>query len=59
MKLKDYIKQNDLSLTDFAREAGIPVCNVWRYVNGKRPSFKNFLAIKRATNGEVAEDDFV
>ena len=58
MKLKDYIQQKDMSLTDFAAKAGIPICNVWRYINGKRPSFKNFIAIKRATKGKVAEDDF-
>ena len=58
MKLKTYLKKHKLNLSAFARLAGLPVVNVWRYNQGDTPSLLNMRYIKEATNGEVTEADF-
>ena len=59
MKLQDYLDKKKMSLSEFARIAGMPVANVWRYARGnKHPSFKNLRYIRQATKGKVTEKDF-
>ena len=59
MKLKDWLIQEGLTVTEFARRMGRPQPTVWRYVNGERMPEKDAMAdIRRLTNREVTSEDF-
>lgn len=52
--LKNYICDNGLTITSFAKQSGLSVPTVWRYVNGKfKPNAQNALLIEQVTKGEV------
>ena len=59
MKLKDWLIQEGLTVTEFARRMGRPQPTVWRYVNGERMPEKDAMAaIRRLTNRNVTSEDF-
>jgi len=59
MKLSAYIEKRGLSVTAFAKEAGLETTVAWRAVNGGRiPSPKTISAIVAATGGKVKAQDF-
>jgi hypothetical protein len=61
MTLGEYLKQNGIRLTDFARllgDANIPTVHDW--ISGRRlPKLLNLVAIERATGGAVRAIDFM
>lgn len=60
MELKAYLADEGMTLTAFARQSGLGVQTLHRYVNGDRfPKAEALLAIRVATGGKVTADDFV
>jgi transcriptional regulator with XRE-family HTH domain len=54
MKLKKYLKENNIKLTDFAKTTNYSKGNLSMICNGKMtPSFKTALKIQKATNNRV------
>jgi transcriptional regulator with XRE-family HTH domain len=54
MKLNDYLKQSNLTVSKFATESQLNQPTVWRIVNGKfKPSARIAAAIEKATGGDV------
>jgi TorA maturation chaperone TorD len=59
MKLSRYLADAGLSISAFARKAGLQVSTVHRAVHGRvMPSEATIRAIMRATDGAVRPDDF-
>ena len=59
MKLKTYIEARGLTVTAFAKAAGLEVSTAHRAVTEKvMPSPATIRAILKATNGEVTSHDF-
>ena len=59
MKLSRYLADAGLSVSAFARKAGLQVSTVHRAVHGRvMPSEATIVAIARATGGAVRADDF-
>lgn len=59
MKLADWLEQQSLSASEFAREINDSPTNVWRYANGKRIPNKTTMAkIVARTKGAVTANDF-
>lgn len=59
MTLAEYLKLNELTHDDFARESGVPRPTITRLVKpGARPDWKNIEAIRKATNGKVSPNDW-
>lgn len=53
-KLRRHLKQKGLSLTEFARIAGVPIPQVSMWRAGKRrPGLASALKVERATEGEI------
>lgn len=60
MKLSEWLKQNELTATAFAKAAGLDVSTVTRSINGqRRPEWDTLDKIRAATNGEVTPNDFI
>ncbi|MEG9524267.1 MAG: helix-turn-helix transcriptional regulator [Hyphomicrobiales bacterium] len=59
MRLTDYLRQHELTHTEFAAKIGATQAAVTRYVNGRRkPSLNKLLVIERVTEGAVQARDF-
>ena len=59
MKLSDYLKEQDLTLSAFAEAIGLDVSTVHRAATGKViPSRENMATIVKATDGAVQPNDF-
>lgn len=60
MTLLDWLRENSVTLTEFAHQAQISrVQYVWKYVKGTAiPSAPNMMKIFKATNGSVTPNDF-
>ncbi len=59
MKLSDYLKERDLTLSAFAEAVGLDVSTVHRAATGKViPTRGNMAAIVKATDGAVQPNDF-
>lgn len=59
MTLSDWLVQNKLSPTDFAKRIGKPQATVSRYAAGKRiPEPETMKVIVEATEGAVTPNDF-
>ncbi len=60
MKLAHYLRENDISFSEFARRIGTPHARtVERYVKNKRvPSGRMMMQITAATGGAVQAIDF-
>ena len=59
MKLSDYLKKKDLTLSAFAEAVGLDVSTVHRAATGKViPTRENMNAIVKATGGAVQPNDF-
>ena len=60
MKLKDYLQQNDVSITDLQKATDIPYATLLAYIHGKHsPNLKNALKINKATLGAVKLEDMI
>jgi hypothetical protein len=60
MKLKDYLKKNDLRPSDLAEATDIPLPTIISYVSeNHEPSLKNALKIQKATLGAIKLEDMV
>lgn len=58
MKLKEYLKLNNLTVTDLAKATNIPHPTLLSYVNETHePSLKNALKIHNVTLGVVSLDE--
>ena len=53
MNLKNHLKHNRLSATEFARNCGLSLSLISKISNGKRPSPESAAIIERATDGAV------
>ncbi|MCK6513310.1 helix-turn-helix domain-containing protein [Myxococcota bacterium] len=59
MKLKDYLKKNQITLQQFADKLGVSCSTVGHYVAGRRtPSIAMARRIEQATNFDVLMWDF-
>ena len=59
MKLSDYLKKKDLTLSAFAEAVGLDVSTVHRAATGKViPTRENMKLIVKATDGAVQPNDF-
>lgn len=60
MKLKDWIKVNDIKVTELEKATGIPHPTLLSYINEKHDiSLKNALKIHKATLGAVSLEDML
>lgn len=59
MKLKDYLKQVDISPERFGKRIGVSGQAVRRYLDGRMPRRSVIVAITLETSGEVTANDFV
>lgn len=53
MKLRDYLKQEGLSYTEFAKVAGISRHIVIHAIHGRSVGLKSVMKIEKATQGAV------
>ena len=59
MKLRKYIKSNNLTLESFSFKSGCSYTTLLKWVYGSRIPSKNYMQIiYKKTNGEVAPNDF-
>jgi DNA-binding transcriptional regulator YdaS (Cro superfamily) len=59
MKLKQYLKQEQMTPFAFAKKHGLRDQSVYRYINGERiPDEATMEIIYRATKGQVTPNDF-
>ena len=59
LQLKDYLKRQNLTISAFARRAGITVSTVHRVASGEvKPSTETLNRIVAASQGEVQPNDF-
>lgn len=60
MKLKTWLKRNNKSLREFARELNIDHTSLHKYITGDRtPRLNTALKIEKATKGNVTCSDLV
>lgn len=60
MKLKTWLKENNIQNKHFAEMVGVTPVAVCRWVTGKkRPSLTCFAKITELTNGLVTAEDFL
>jgi|TARA_Y100000033_G_C2750379_1_gene113536 hypothetical protein len=59
-KLKNWIKENNMSVYRFAKECDVAGSVAHRWTTGDcRPSLENCAVIARVTDGQVTANDFV
>jgi transcriptional regulator with XRE-family HTH domain len=58
MRLDEYLASNSVSRADFARQVGVSVESVRRYLNGRVPEPSVMSKIIEATEGKVSANDF-
>lgn len=55
MKLKDWLRFNNISLTDFESMSGVPYQRISEHIRLKKPlSEKHVVKILKVTNGDVS-----
>lgn len=60
MQLPDYLAENGITITAFAKRLGLRVSTLHRYTRGHRfPPAEVLLVIRQETAGAVTADDFV
>ena len=60
MKLEAYLTKHQISIEDFAKDAGISAQAIYKYLRGERTPRKEFLTrMAAATHGEVTANDFL
>lgn len=59
MRLAEYLDQNDLTNTAFARLVGVKPAAVSKWLRGTRPDWPQLLRIRDATGGAVTPNDFL
>lgn len=58
MKLQDYLAEEEITQTEFARAVGVTQGMVWQWLNGvRRVSAEQVLVIERATKKRVSRHD--
>lgn len=59
MKLKQFLKTNNISAANFSNKIGVPPATLRKWVQGERiPRKKEMLKLMQLTNGEVQPNDF-
>jgi len=59
MTLREYLHNQDISPSEFARRIGVTVTSVYRYRDGiRRPDKQVMPRIVSATQGQVTANDF-
>lgn len=58
MKLKQFLKDNDISIPAFAESIGLAAFSVERYIKGRLPQPDVMASIYKATKGAVQPNDF-
>jgi len=59
MKLKDYLKTNDIKSEDFAKSLGASHGGVLKWITGERfPRPNALVKIEKVTDGQVTANDF-
>ena len=60
MNLQDYLTQQGITPSEFAKRIGVSQPTVSRYLRGVRfPRLKHLVAIERETGGAVRASDFL
>lgn len=58
-KLRQYLKENNITQKEFAKLLDVDVISLWRYLQGTRiPRPKTLKKICELTNGYVTANDF-
>lgn len=58
MKLRDYLKQERISQSEFARRLGVSQGMVWQWLNAKRQiAGEKVLPIEKVTAGKVSRHE--
>lgn len=58
MRLHDYIKQNKINVTEFAKKCGVQRNAIHKIMRGGRPRHDTLKKIVENTNGIVQPNDF-
>jgi len=58
MKLRNYLKENNITITAFAIKVGISRKTLHRYLNGENIPMSIQILIQYLTKGEVTADDW-
>lgn len=59
MKLKEYLKTNEIRSEDFAKSLGVSRGGVLKWITGERfPRPKALAKIEKVTDGQVTANDF-
>lgn len=58
MKISQYIAQNKINVTEFAKAIGVKRNSIYRYQRGRRPSDDVIMKIIKITEGAVTLSDF-
>jgi len=58
MKLRDYLKENNITITAFAVKAGVSRKTLHRYLNGESIPMSIQILIQYLTSGMVTTDDW-
>ena len=59
MKLIDYMKDNDLSMTQLASKCDLSYFQIYRLLHGKNQALTPFCKVVYHTDGQVGFDDLV
>lgn len=59
MRLNQYLVQNQVSASKFAKELGVSSVAVWKWLNGVGlPAGKHMVEIHKVTDGKVTSADW-
>lgn len=59
MRLKEYIRKNEISIREFSRRSGVGYAPLYRICNGYDMFLDTAVKIVKATNGEVTYEDLL
>ncbi len=59
MQLKEYLKKNNLTVSQFAVNCGMSYHVIYQCFRGQTPHLANCCKIVKATNGEVQYEDLL
>lgn len=57
MKLKEYFRIYRIDPVNFSVKSGISVSSIYRFLDGRTPSFTTAIKIEKATDGKVTFED--
>lgn len=59
MNIREYLRQNRMTVYEFSRKCLICPASVYKYLNGQTPQVRIAYKIERATKGEITLDDLL